>query len=247
MSHDHFKGKKAAEHIKEARAHASKQTEAMHGLETPGHIIAGADSSKEIALLCTLLYLMIQTPLLMPFSPIMMIGIIVTGWVIWKVCRSALHGWARLSRLHRLIAEEKKEIEVNRKQEKEELTEMYRAKGFEGKLLEDVIDVLMADDNRLLQVMLEEEMGLQLESFEHPLKQASGALIASIITAIVSLLSAYCFGLAGLLTTTFIFTALSGFISAKTEKNPIISTIVWHVSSVFLAIITTYFITQAIS
>ncbi len=35
----------------------------------------------------------------------------------------------------------------------------------------------MADDNRLLRVMLEEELGLTLEAYEHPLKQAFGALL----------------------------------------------------------------------
>ena len=49
---------------------------------------------------------------------------------------------------------------------------MYRAKGFSGKLLDDVVDVLMADDNRLLKVMMEEEMGLVLRGYEHPIKQA---------------------------------------------------------------------------
>ena len=52
---------------------------------------------------------------------------------------------------------------------------MYEQKGLSGDLLDQVIEVLMADDNRLLRVMLEEELGLTLESYEHPLKQAAGA------------------------------------------------------------------------
>ena len=90
------------------------------------------------------------------------------GWLFWKLGRSSLLGWARLERLHRLIQQEQWEIEHHRAQEKEELTAMYHQKGLTGKLLEQVIEVLMADDNRLLRVMLEEELGLTLETYEHP-------------------------------------------------------------------------------
>ncbi len=89
--------------------------------------------------------------------------------------RSAWLGWSRLERLHRILAQEKWEIEHNREQEREELGVLYAAKGFEGKLLEDVLDVLMADGDRLLKVMVEEELGLTLESQVHPLKQGLGA------------------------------------------------------------------------
>ena len=58
--------------------------------------------------------------------------------------------------------EERFEIAHHRGQEKEELTELYALKGFKGELLDQVINVLMADDNRLLSVMLEEELGLEL-------------------------------------------------------------------------------------
>ena len=79
----------------------------------------------------------------------------------------------------RLLEEEKWEIEHNRNQEKVELKVLYRAKGFEGKLLDDVVDVLMADDKRALHIMLKEELGMTLEAYEHPLKQSLGALLGT--------------------------------------------------------------------
>jgi hypothetical protein len=119
------------------------------------------------------LFFSFSTPLFL------MLSLFSFGWAVWKTGRSALLGWGRMERLHRLIEEERWEIQHHRAQERRELGEMYRAKGFDGKLLEEVLDVLMSDDNRLLKVMLEEELGLTLEAYEHPLRQAIGALFAS--------------------------------------------------------------------
>ena len=81
---------------------------------------------------------------------------------------------------------------------------------FSGKLLDEVIDVLMADDNRLLQVMLEEELGLSLETYEHPLKQAAGAFFGVIGAATLLGLGLFLFSHGGV----FIFAALIIALSA---------------------------------
>ena len=94
-----------------------------------------------------------------------------------------LLGWARLERLHRIVEEERYEIENHRQQEREELKELYRAKGFQGKLLDEVVDVLMADGERLLKVMVEEELGLSLQSQEHPLKQGAGSALGAFVAS----------------------------------------------------------------
>ena len=156
----HFKGREVAEHLKEARKKGAFAASEIHGTELPGHLSAGTDSAKETALVLLLFWLLLQ-----PFdlAPLPLLGLFAVGWLIWKTGRSALLGWARLERLHRVIEEERYEIEHHRDQERQELKELYYAKGFEGKMLDDVIEVLMADDNRLLQVMLEEELGLSLE------------------------------------------------------------------------------------
>jgi len=175
----HFEGKEPLEHVIEARKKGKMASAEVHGTELPGHISAFADAAKETAVILLILWVLLADKI-----PLMML-VIVSGWLVWKVGRSAILGWSRLERLHRVIEEERWEIEHHRSTEKEELKALYEAKGFTGKLLDEAVEVLMADDNRLLQVMLEEELGLSLESYEHPLKQASGAFIGVVASALI--------------------------------------------------------------
>lgn len=176
----HFEGKSVPEHLKEARIRGAQATAEIHGTELSGKKAAFADSVRDTSLTLCLLWLLLSS--FLPYEQtVSVLAIFAGGWTIWKTGRSAGFGRARLERLHRIIEEERWEIEHNRAQEREELTELYRSKGFEGELLEKVIQVLMADDNRLLQVMLDEELGIPLEAYEHPLQQASGAFFGSLL------------------------------------------------------------------
>src|SRR3990167_5148375 len=166
--HQHFKKKNPLEHVIEARKKGRLASSETHGMELPGHVAAASDAAKETTLILLILWA------LLGIEDHWFMVTLIAGWLIWKVGRSAILGWARLERLHRVIEEERYEIEHHRPQEKEELRALYQAKGFSGKLLNEVVDVLMADDNRLLQVMLEEELGLHLESYEYSLKQSAG-------------------------------------------------------------------------
>src|SRR5262249_53556095 len=134
------------------------------------------------------------------FAPLL---IVAGAWLIWKTGRSAWLGWSRIERLHRVVEQEKWEIEHHRQQEREELKALYATKGFEGKLLEDVLDVLMADGDRLLRVMVEEELGLTLESHEHPLKQAVGAGLGVLFSSILCLFGLWLYPSLGLLIAAF--------------------------------------------
>lgn len=244
---DHFQGKTVYEHLKEARTKGALATREVHGTEISGHTAAGADAAKETAialfLLCWILLglaidlVLIEKALWMFFS----------GWLIWKIGRSAILGWSRLERLHRLIEEERYEIEHNRAQEKEELRELYSAKGFSGKVLDQVVDVLMSDDNRLLKVMLEEELGLTLESFEHPLKQALGAGAGVILSSLLTLVGLHvggeiglCFGAALSLFGATLFTA-------KVERNHPLNILLWTFAVAALASGVTFFVFKWIS
>lgn len=67
---------------------------------------------------------------------------------------------------------EARHIEEIPEGEREEVRQIYRAKGFDGDLLEKIVDTLTADKNVWLDVMLTEEHGLA-KSSQNPLVSAS--------------------------------------------------------------------------
>ena len=241
---DHFQGKSVPAHLKEARTKGAIASQEVHGTEMPGHLSAGADASKETAVTLLILWIIFKQ-FGFPYSQTLSILIVFScGWLIWKIGRSSLLAWSRLDRLHRLIEEERFEIEHNRQQEREELTELYRAKGLKGKLLEDTIDVLMSDDNRLLCIMLEEELGLTLEAFEHPLKQSVGAGVGVVLAALLCLFAFWINPLYGLPAASGLLILVSMFTSAKLEKNRPLSFVVWSLSIAALSAAAAYFLSD---
>ncbi len=67
------------------------------------------------------------------------------------------------------LERERAEIRHHPEHEREEVYALYRAKGFEEPQLTHVVDTLCADDDRLLKVMMEEELGLFMHHIPHPL------------------------------------------------------------------------------
>lgn len=60
-------------------------------------------------------------------------------------------------------ADEERQIEVIPEGEIAEVREIFRQKGFEGKVLEEIVEVITADRELWVNTMLREEHGLQLE------------------------------------------------------------------------------------
>lgn len=242
----HFQGKEALQHVIDARLKGKVASSEIHGAEIPGHYSAAADAAKETALLFFVLWTLFSE---LSFPTDGMHWFLISfaaGWLAWKVGRSALLGWSRLERLHRLIEEERWEIEHHRTQEREELKALYAAKGFSGKLLDEVIDVLMADDNRLLQVMLEEELGLTLESYEHPLKQAAGAFFGGLFATLLVSIGLFFLPFWGAAVCAGLVIAISAGITARLEKNEILPAVVWNLAVALLASGIAYLLGQSL-
>jgi hypothetical protein len=240
----HFDGKEAIKHVTENYAKGVIASSEIHGTEIPGALSAGADAAKESAVAFLLIWTTL-TALQLPFQSITVTLISFSiAWIFWKAGRSAFLGWSRLERLHRIAAQEKWEIEHNRSQEREELTALYMAKGFEGKLLTDVIDVLMSDGDLLLRVMLEEELGLSLEVHEHPLKQAFGAFLGAFLSLLTCGLCFYLSPGSGPLFASVLLVTLSSYIAAIYEKNDLIHAIVWNLGILNVSFGIVYFLMQ---
>lgn len=227
---DHFEGKSVPDHLIEARKKGAQASKEIHGAEPSGHLFAGFDASKTTAFLLTSLSFILT---LFPFPEkhtIYLISLFAIGLLFYLVGRSALIGWGRLERVHRVICEEKNEIKKNREQEQEELMELYRAKGFSGKLLDQVVEVLMADDDRLLEVMLQEELGLTLESFEHPIKQSTGAGLGVIVAYLITISGYFMFGFLGMLCAATATVAIASVFEAKMQRNDITRNLLWNIA-----------------
>ncbi len=235
---NHFKGKEALDHVIEARIKGKVASAEAHGTELPGHVSAAADAAKETSLILLVLWTLLGS------EAHWFMLVFICGWLCWKVGRSAILGWSRLERLHRVIEEERWEIEHHRPQEKEELRALYAAKGFSGKLLDEAVEVLMADDNRLLQVMLEEELGFSLESYEHPLKQAAGAFIGVIGATLVLSFGLFALPAWGPAICAMVVISLSAGTAAQLEKNRPLPSIIWNLATAALAAGIAYFLAQ---
>lgn len=231
----HFQGKDAIGHVAETQAKGILTSAEIHGTEIPGHISAGTDAARDTSIILLLVWLIC-------FKSLPLMAIFLTAWLVWKCGRSAWLGWLRLERMHRVVEQERWEIKHHRKQERNELRELYGAKGFEGKLLEDVCDVLMADDERLLKVMVEEELNLRVETYEHPLKQAFGAAVGVAIAGGFSLLCFTIWGALGMWLSTITTILISSALTAYYEGNKMISAIVWNLGIACLTASVVYFL-----
>jgi VIT1/CCC1 family predicted Fe2+/Mn2+ transporter len=234
---DHFEGKSPIEHLKDARMKTKQKLKENHAVETKSYLDAMIRLMSETAMFFGLLAIF---DLFFPLKPLL-IFLFLAAFVFFRSIYCSLDATARLERLHRVIKEERYEIEHHEAQEKEELKVMYAQKGFQGKLLDDVVAVLMADQNRLLSVMLEEELGLKVESFEHPLLQGLGALTGGLIAlfilqlAIIFLPLSFAIGLGGF------FIGFSAYLKARIEKISRLKTTVWHLANFLLVVSLFYF------
>lgn len=79
------------------------------------------------------------------------------------------------------------EVENLPEKEREEIREIYRAKGFEGDLLEQVVAVITADPDRWVDVMMKEELEM-IEARKSPFQMGLITFVSFVIVGFVPLL-----------------------------------------------------------
>ena len=238
----HIQIRQTAKKILKERLHGKAIFSDFTQSELPEHLISFAIAFKEMAIFSLILWLIFHHLSLHSSTIYFFLFTFGISFLLWKSFHSAYIGWRRLKKLHRVIEEERWEIEHHRPQERKELETLYQAKGFSGKLLDEVVDILMADDNRLLQIMLEEEMGLSLGSYEHPLKQGAGSALGVISASLLLIFFLYFFPFYGIYFSCATAMGLASILSAWYEKNKILTSLIWNLSLALAVAFFTYFI-----
>ncbi len=80
------------------------------------------------------------------------------------------------------------EIENLPEKEKEEIRVIYRAKGFDGELLEKIVDAITADKDRWVDVMMKEELEMS-RSTKSPFKTAFVTFLSFIVVGLIPLMA----------------------------------------------------------
>jgi predicted membrane protein (TIGR00267 family) len=86
------------------------------------------------------------------------------------------------------LQREKNEIKEVPELEKEEIREIYRKKGFQGELLEDVVKVITSNEKIWLETMMQEELHLTPVDHERPFMAAFIVGVSAMIGSFVPLM-----------------------------------------------------------
>ena len=92
---------------------------------------------------------------------------------------------------HEILAEaratEERHVEEVPEGEREEVRQIFAAKGFEGRLLEDAVEIVTRDRKRWVDLMLTEELGLRLDPPD-PLRAGAMTFVAFLVAGMIPLL-----------------------------------------------------------
>ncbi len=88
----------------------------------------------------------------------------------------------------KMRALERQEISEFPEGEREEVRQIYALKGFEGQLLEDIVEVITADEDRWIDTMIQEEHGMALQE-HNAVKAGVATFVAFILVGLIPLLT----------------------------------------------------------
>lgn len=110
------------------------------------------------------------------------------GIAVFLGIAAGLSTHAEIQLLESELNRERREIAEHLDDEREEVRALYAAKGLTDPLLTQVVEVLCADEDRLLKVMMEEELGLFVQERNHPiivgLANSAAAMLSCVIVVV---------------------------------------------------------------
>jgi len=86
------------------------------------------------------------------------------------------------------LAREKREIEETPQEEKEELRDLYRQKGFSGKLLDEVVEKIASDKNVWLDEMMKSELSLSLVETKKAFISSAVVGLAAVVGSLIPMI-----------------------------------------------------------
>ena len=184
---DHPASSDAADHLIDARLRARQMLGAESHLGAVDDWRRALISTRDALIHVWLTWIALYCFGNPPFSGLMLVAMAISLACLVAIS-TARSTHAQVQYYAEEFDRERAEIRNDFEHERAEIQALYAAKGFQGELLERVVDTICAADDRLLKVMMEEELGLSMHHVNHPLVVGAwnfaGALLGGLTLAL---------------------------------------------------------------
>lgn len=183
-SHDHSpKSNEVADHVSDARRRARQ----VFGSEA--HLGAVDDwrrtivSARDALILIWMIWLALRGFGSPPLDSLLLVPLAIALALLMGIS-TGRSTYLQVQYYETELERERTEIRESFAHECEEVRVLYAAKGFREPLLGQIVDTLTGDEDRLLKIMMEEELGLSMQHINHPLLVGSWNFAAAAIAGL---------------------------------------------------------------
>ena len=135
------------------------------------------------------------------------------------------------------LKREEREVEEMPEKEVEEIREIYKQKGFKGKLLNDVVKVITSNKKIWIDTMMSEELNLSPKLGKSPIKSALIVFISTLVGSLIPLMPFILLPVGNAIVASLIISVLVLFVVGVIKAKLTVGN--WFVSGLELAIIGT--------
>jgi len=166
--HDHDSLNAAADHVTEARQRARKVFGSEAHISNVDDWRRAIVSARDALILIWLIWVALQGFGGPAFTGLALVALAVALALVVGIS-TGRSTYVQVRYYESELDRERSEIRDCFEQECEEVRALYAAKGFREPVLSQVVDTLTSDEDRLLKLMMEEELGLSMQHINHPL------------------------------------------------------------------------------